>query len=183
MMINGQKVHLKLFGPEHLHDPRYYAWLCDPDVVRYIGREDLLRGIPFSEAEKYAQQMWESAYCHFLAVHHAGTGQFIGTAKVNFMSAEGRRNGVADVGIMLGEREFRGKGLSVDVLRAASIHAFDVLEARKLTAGAYQVNRPVIKAFLRIGYKVDGQLRQHLAVEGGYCDHVLMSCFPQELIR
>jgi ribosomal-protein-alanine N-acetyltransferase len=183
MLIQGPHVQLTSFDTKHLYDPAYYSWLCDKEVVRYIGRDELLKGISFEEAETYVQQLWQNPYCSFLAVHDTASGKFIGTAKVNFMSEEGRKHGIADIGIMLGDRNFWGKGLSVDVLRAVSIHTFDQLKARKLSAGAFSVNEPVIKAFLRIGFKIDGRSRQQLAVGDAYCDHVLMSCFEPELIR
>jgi ribosomal-protein-alanine N-acetyltransferase len=183
MLIKGKRVYLEYFASTHLYDPEYYGWLRDIDVVRYIGRDELLQGIPFDEAESYVKQLWENNYCHFLAVHHTETHKFIGTAKINFISAKGREHGIADIGIMLGDRSFWGKGLAKDILQAISIFAFDELHSRKLSAGGYSLNEAVIKAFLRIGYKIDGRLRQQLAVGDGYCDHVLMSCFSQELVR
>lgn len=183
ILIEGYRVRLELFNSNHLYDPAYYRWLCDREVVRFIGRSELLKGIPFEEAKRYVEQLWENSYCHFFAVHDSTNGNFIGTAKVNFSSEEGRAHGIADIGIMLGERDYWGRGLSVDVLRSVSAYAFDQLKARKLTAGAFSVNEPVIRAFLRIGFRVDGRARQQLLVDDGYCDHVLMSCFERELLR
>lgn len=183
MLIQGRLTHMVPFAEKHLYDPAYYQWLRDILVVRYIGRDELLAGIPFSEAENYVKQLWANEYCSFLAVHDDESGKFIGTAKVNFITERGRKHGIADMGIMLGDRNFWGKGLSTDILRAISIYAFDSLKARKLSAGAYSLNVAVVKAFLRIGYKMDGSLRQQLHVDNGYCDHVLLSCFENELLR
>ena len=183
MLIQGKLVHMVPFAEMHLYDPAYYQWLRDINVVRYIGRDELLAGIPFSEVEDYVKQLWANEYCSFLAVHDNESGKFIGTAKVNFITERGRKHGIADMGIMLGDRNFWGKGMSADILRAISIYAFDTLKARKLSAGAYSLNVAVVKAFLRIGYKVDGNLREQLHVDDGYCDHVLLSCFESELVR
>jgi ribosomal-protein-alanine N-acetyltransferase len=183
MLIQGKLTYLTPFSKKHLFDPVYYQWLRDIDVVRYIGRDELLAGITFSEAECYVKRLWDNAYCTFLAAHDNHSGEFIGTAKVNFITESGRRNGVADMGIMLGDRRFWGRGVSTDILRATSAYAFDNLGARKLSAGASSLNVAVVKAFLRIGYKVDGSLRQQLPVDDGFCDHVLLSCFENELIR
>lgn len=183
MLIKGKRTYLEPFGPAHLYAPAYYGWLRDIGVVRYIGRDELLQGISFEEAESYVKQLWANEYCNFFAVHHTETGKFIGTAKVNFISAQGRKHGIADIGIMLGDKTFWGQGLATDILQAISTFAFDQLRARKLSAGAYSVNEAVVKAFLRIGYKIDGRLRQQLDVGDNYCDHVLMSCFEHELVR
>lgn len=183
MLIKGKQVYLEHFSPAHLDDAAYYEWLKDVEVVRYIGRDELLRGVPFAEVENYVRQLWANKLCTFLAVHHTESGRFIGTAKINFVSEYGYRHGIADIGIMIGDRYFWGKGLATDVLLATSIFAFDSLNARKLSCGAFSLNVAVVKAFLRIGYKIDGRLREQLAVDGEYCDHVLMSCFRHELIR
>lgn len=183
MLIRGDHVFLKPFEQEHLYDPAYYGWLCDHEVVRYIGRDELLQFYPFEEVENYVKQLWASEYCNFFAVHEAQTDKFIGTAKVNFLSEKGRQNGIADIGIMLGDRSFWGRGLASDTLRTISIFAFDNLRARKLTAGGNSANVPVIKAFLRIGYRVEGTLREHNSLEDGYNDHILMGCFEYELAR
>lgn len=183
MLIQGKLTHMVPFSETHLYDPVYYQWITDVDVVRYIGRDELLAGIPFSEAEDYVKQLWANEYCTFIAVHDNESKKFIGTAKVNFITERGRKHGIADMGIMLGDRNFWGKGMSTDILRAISIYAFDTLKARKLSAGAYSLNVAVVKAFLRIGYKIDGSLRGQLHVDDGYCDHVLLSCFESELVR
>lgn len=181
MLIEGRRTRLVRFEQPHLDDPAYYSWLRDPEVVRYIGRDELLAGIPFSEAADYVRQLWANEFCWFFAVYHSDSGRFIGTAKLNFFSERGRRSGVADVGIMLGERAFWGQGLATDVLHALSRYAFEEQGARKLTAGAMSLNVAMVKAFLRIGYLEEGRLRQQLLVEGGYCDHVLFGCFKTEL--
>ena len=181
MLIEGRRTRLVHFEQTHLEDPAYYSWLRDPEVVRYIGRDELLAGIPFSEAEDYVRQLWANEFCWFFAVHHGDSGSFIGTAKLNFFSERGRHSGIADVGIMLGERAFWGQGLATDVLRALSRYAFEALDARKLTAGAMSLNAAMVKAFLRIGYLEEGRLRLQLPVGGGFCDHVLFGCFKGEL--
>lgn len=182
MLMQGNFTHICAFDGAHLSDPRYYRWITDFEVVRYIGRDELLAGISFPEVEQYVQQLWDSPFCSFLAVYHTESNTFIGTAKVNFSSERGRRHGLADIGIMLGDRDYWGKGLATDVLRVVSNFAFDVLGARKLTAGAMAQNAAVVKAFLRIGYVEEGRLRRQDALDGGYCDHILLGCFKGDLI-
>jgi ribosomal-protein-alanine N-acetyltransferase len=178
-VLKGKNIDLVPFSKRHLNDPKYYSWLSDIDVVRYLGREE---PIPFSEVREYVEQIWKSDYCSFFAVHHSESGDFIGTAKVNFFDERGRKNGVADIGIMIGERSYWGKGHAIDVLRTISIHSFKSLGARKLTAGAMSPNAAVVRAFERIGFVIEARLRQHLSTGNGvYCDHVLLGCFKEEL--
>lgn len=182
MLIQGRRIHMVRFERQHLDAPAYYGWLRDLEVVRYIGRDELLAGISFPEAEDYVKQLWANKNCWFFAVYHSESDTFIGTAKINFFNERGRRNGVADIGIMLGARDFWGQGLATDVLHTLSKFAFDELGARKLSAGAMSPNAAVVKAFLRIGYVEEGRLRQQLPIEHGFYDHVLLGCFKNELL-
>ena len=179
----GKTTYMVPFEEKHLVDPRYYAWLSDPVVVQYIGRDEYLKPIDFEEVRRYVESLWRSERCMFLAIHYAADGTFIGTAKINFIDDTGQRRGIAEIGIMIGDPDFRGRGLSVDVLYAASEYAFDTLGARKLTTGAMANNVPVLRAFDRIGFCEEGRLRKQLLVGGELVDHVLLGCFRQELRR
>ena len=181
--VFGQKIYLKPFAPEHVEDPQYFAWLNDYEVVRFIGREEYLGKFTVADLREYVEQLWANPYASFFAVYATDTDAFIGTTKINFMSEKQRRSGVCDVGIMIGSRAYWGKGLSTDILRTVSAYAFDELGARKLGAGAYSLNVPVIRAFLRVGYKEEGRLREQLAIDDSYCEHVLLGCFAHELVR
>lgn len=183
MLIESGRILLKPFELAHLRDPVYLSWLHDLEVVKYIGRDELLQPIPFEDVESYVKQLWENIHCNFFAVHDAGTDKFIGTSKVNFISAKGRKDGIADIGIMLGDRSFWGRGFATEIIQAISTFAFDHLQARKLTAGGYSENVGIRKAFLKVGYSVEGILRQQLSLDESYCDHILMGCFESELLR
>jgi RimJ/RimL family protein N-acetyltransferase len=183
MLIQGERIHVVPFESEHLNDPKYFAWLNDIDVVRYLGRDEYLEPIPFAEVQEYVGEVWASKYCSFLAVYHSDGNHFIGTAKINYLNDRGLKNKVADIGIMIGEREYWGKGLATDVLRSISHYAFDSMGVRKLTAGAMSPNVAVLRAFERIGYIEEARLRRHLSVgDLEYCDHVLLGCFKEELL-
>lgn len=181
--LRGRQVYLVPFAEKHVEDPDYFKWLTDVDVYQFIGRDEYFQQLELDELRRYSAEMWANPFVSFFAVYATETDRFIGTAKVNFMNDSLRQSGVADLGIMIGERGYWGKGLSIDILRTISIHAFDDLGARKLTAGAFSLNVPVIKAFLRLGFKQDACLRKQLAVADGYCDHILLSCFDHELLR
>ena len=183
MMLCGQRTYAVNFEDSHLRDPRYFAWLRDLEVVKHIGRDELLRGITFPEVESYVAGLRRVGGCTFLAVYAAEERAFIGTAKINFLAESGIREGVADIGIMIGDRSFWGRGMATDILRSVSKYAFDELGARKLVAGAMSPNIAVIRAFENVGYVREGLLRSQFNVAGSHCDHVLLGCFNAELKR
>jgi len=164
-----------------LVDPAYYAWLTDYEVMRYIGRDEYLKPIQFEKVREYVEDLWRSKYCSFFAMHHSGDDVFIGTAKINYLNEAGLSVRMADIGIMIGNREYWGKGMATDALYAICDYAFNVLGARKLTAGAVSANKGVIKAFHKIGFLEEGRLRKKLLISCEYMDHVLLGCFREEL--
>ena len=182
-ILQGKEVYLVPFNEGHVEDPCYFTWLTDPKVYRYIGRNEYFSQLELSDLREYAAKMWTSPFVSFFAVYAVDRKLFIGTAKINFVNQQFQQIGIGDLGIMIGDKNYWGRGLSIDILRTLSIYAFDRLKARKLTAGAFSLNIPVIKAFRRLGFQQDACLRAQLAVEDGYCDHILLSCFAHELVR
>lgn len=167
---------------EHAISPEYLGWLTDSNVYRYIGRDEYFQRIDQNELIKYAKEMWAEPFVSFFAVCTQEDNKFIGTAKINFVNEKLYRNGIADLGVMIGNRCYWGRGISIEIIRLLSNFAFFHMNVRKLTAGVHSLNEPMIKAFLRVGFKQDGCLRQQLSVEGNYCDHILLSCFANELL-
>ncbi len=180
--IDGKKVFLKPFDEQNLNDPKYFAWVTDIEVIKYIGRDEYLKPLRFEKVREYVEGLWCNELCAFFAIYHSQENQFIGTVKINYLNEAGLITRTADIGIMIGAREYWGKGLATDALFATCQYTFNVLGARKLTAGAVAANGGVIKAFLKIGFKEEGRIRKKLLISGEYIDHVLLGCFKDELV-
>jgi [ribosomal protein S5]-alanine N-acetyltransferase len=182
LRLDGKKTYLVPFEQRHLDDPRYFEWLTDLEVMRFIGRDEYLRPIQFERVREYVQAVWASPFCSFFAVYVQAGDVFIGTVKLNYLDQSGLSSRTADVGVMIGDRTCWGTGMATDALRTICRYAFETLGARKLTAGAIAGNDAVIKAFLRIGFVEEGRLRQKVFLAGEYLDHVLLGCLRGELI-
>jgi RimJ/RimL family protein N-acetyltransferase len=181
LRLEGEKTYLVPFADRHLDDPRYFEWLTDLEVVRLIGRDEYLRPIRFERVREYVHGLWASDFCSFFAVHLSSGDDFVGTVKLNYGDQNGVANRTADVGVMIGDRRCWGQGLATDALYTLCRYAFDTLGVRKLTAGTIDGNEAVAKAFTRIGFVVEGRLRQKVFVAGEYRDHVLLGCLKGEL--
>ena len=181
MIINGTLSYVIPFEEKHLFDPRYYEWLTNIDVVKYIGRDEYLKPIRFEKVREYVETLWRNEYCSFFAIYDATDNKFVGTTKINYLNESGFITRTADIGIMIGDIKYWGKGLATDALFAICQYAFTVMDARKLTAGAVGANVGVIKAFQKIGFSEEGRIRKKLLISGEYMDHVLLGCFREEL--
>ena len=179
MLITGNLIYLEPFKRQHLDNPDYFQWLQDIEVTRYIGREEFFTGVSYQEVVDYVEGLWKTESSIFFAVHVIATTKFIGTAKLNFFSSSGMRSGIADLGLMIGDRGFWGRGIGTDVISTLSEYAFQSLGVRKLTAGAIASNIGVVRAFKRSGYVEEGFLKQQFLIEDTYHDQVLLARFSE----
>jgi len=180
--IDGEIVFLVPFQEEHLTNPKYFQWVTDTKVMQFVGRDEYLKPIQFEKVREYVEDLWRNKCCFFFAIYHSKAHIFVGTAKINYLDESGRNSRTADIGIMIGERDYWGKGVATDALRTLCQYAFVVQDARKLTAGAMAANEGAISAFKKIGFVEEGRIRKKLLVSGKYMDHVLLGCFSDELI-
>ena len=175
----GKRVKLVPFTEEHLNDPKYLSWLKDYEVMRYIGRPEYFKPFEFKMVQDYIESLWQNEYVTFFAVL-TQEGTFIGTAKINYLDAQGFETKTADIGIMIGNRNEWGKGYASDAIKAACAYAFDTLGARKLVAGCNAKNGAVVRIFEKAGFKEEGRIRKKLFCEDEWCDHILLGCFKEE---
>jgi CMP-N,N'-diacetyllegionaminic acid synthase len=177
--IQGKKIRLEEFTERHLHDPKYYAWLQDRDVVETIGRSEYLTSFPFCIVEDYVMNIKASDNVYFFALYTKQKNRFIGTVKLGSIDWQNR---TAEVKILIGDKQYWGKGLAKDTVFTVSQYAFETLGMRKLTGGCLSTNTAMHRCFARLGYKKEAVLRKKVPFKGTYVDHNLYGIFPDELV-
>ncbi len=181
-MINDFKdIRLEPFGIQHLNNPSYISWLKDITVVKYLGRPEYFKEVDIEQINEYYNNIINNKYIKFFAVYFIPDNKFIGTVKISLSNSYNEEYDIADIGIMIGDKSYWGKGLSPIILLSISSYALNGLKVRKLTAGAISENVAVIKSFQKIGFKIEGVLRKKIYLNGEYLDHILLGCFKEEL--
>ena len=184
MDIVGKKTILRKFCTENLEDPNYLRWLRDPEVMKYIARDEYYKEVDYLIVKSHVEKMLESEFCYYYAIFNLVDNTFIGTCKIDYIDENGKKNSRANVGIMIGERSCWGSGFGKDVINSLSKFAFNELGVRKLIAGALRGNVGSIAIFKKNGYKEEGVFRLHTLTKAGeYVDHVYLACFPGELVN
>lgn len=173
----GNRVILREFTRENLNDVRYFLWLRDIDVITQIYHRDYLLNLDFSEVEKYVNALMKSGSDCFFAVYDKETTSFIGTQKIGHINWHSR---IADIGIIIGDRNYRGKGYSREILQCAMQYAFGPLSLRRLTGGTSGTNVAMQRCFESLGFSREGVLRSNLLINGEYTDHVLYGIMKEE---
>lgn len=153
--LRGQTVHLREIEPTDVTDA-YLGWMRDAELTRFMEsrldehtRESLMS---FVQTRRQSEREWMFAICG------AQCGTHIGNIKLGPIHPHHLR---ADIGIIVGEREWHGRGVATESIRLVVDFAFRILGLAKLTAGMYAENIGSRRAFEKAGFTVEGVLRKH----------------------
>lgn len=157
--IQTSRLVLVPFGDEHLTD-RYVGWLNDPAVVRYSDQRR--RSHTLDSCRQYWESFAGTPHRFWAIVRRDSEPRYIGTMTA-FIDAA---HGVADIGILIGERSLWGMRYGGEAWRAVIDFLFERADVRKVTAGALAVNEPMLAVMRRSGMVEDGRRVAHAFFEG-----------------
>ena len=94
-----------------------------------------------------------------------------GFIKVNW------KNRVGELGILLGDPDYRGKGYGADAVRVLCQFGFNELNLHKIKATVFDFNTPALRCYEKCGFQREGILEKEIYREGAYHDVLLMRLF------
>ena len=174
----ADRIELRKFTQEHLNSTEYFSWLCDLDNIIPIYRTEYLLNISRDDVTVYVNNLWKSGTDCFFAIHERKTGRFIGTQRIGHIDW---RSGVADIGVMIGEKASWGKGYGTEAVALACRYAFGPLSLRRLTGGTAGSNIGMIRCFIKNNFQEEGRRSEHLLINGKYEDHILFGLFKSDI--
>ncbi|MAS81161.1 MAG: GNAT family N-acetyltransferase [Legionellales bacterium] len=158
---------------ENDYSEEYLSWLEDEEINRYLET----RWEPQSEDKirSFIKSMENSdnsiLFGIFLDQKHVGN---IKIGPVNCYHLH------ADVSYFIGSREAWGKGLATEAVGRVTQFAFEELELNKCNAGVYSGNPGSSRVLEKVGYKLEGCLKNELKGPAGWEDHLLYGYLREE---
>lgn len=152
-----------------------YEWFSDPEVRRTLA----LRARPNTEAASrdFIRSLDPARDQIFAIVTRAGD-EYIGNAGLSQIDPVNRH---AELGIAIGSKPHWRHGYGTQTVALLCRHAFDTLNLNRVHLAAYALNERAIRVYERVGFRVEGRLRQHAYIEGQYYDQVTMGLLREEL--
>ncbi|QSO45659.1 GNAT family N-acetyltransferase [Alicyclobacillus mengziensis] len=179
-MIHGNLVSLKPFTREMFNT--YYQWRQDDEVMYWATGEPYMSSLISEEAfmKRYDTDVLESRQQEsgMLGIF-TETDDFIGEISYRDMDLVA---GTAVIGIMIGNKDFWGKGYGTDAVRTMCQFLFDRFRLRRLQLDTWSGNERAIKSYLKIGFQIEGTLREAVLVKGVPTDQVVMGLLCSDLI-
>ncbi len=164
VVLSGQMIRLRLATASDVTE-RYVAWLNDPSTNLYMG---VSRVTSTQETVRDYAASFDGREDRFLfAIEVAGSGEHIGNISLQDIDPIDSRG---EIGILVGEPGWRGRGVGTEAIGLVCDFAFDVVGLNKLTAGYVAGNEGSGRAFERNGFQIEGVLREQFRLDDGFAD-------------
>ena len=176
--ISGKKTYAIPFTKNNASSEDYLYWMRDFEVIKNLNIISYIeKNVSTDELVKYFLDMESAKDIEFYSLNTIRDNKFIGSVKIskinNFL-------GIADLGIMIGDRNYWGKGIATDILEAFCNYIFYEKQLRKITCGLMASNMAMKKVFKKLGFRTEGVFRKVDWFDGEFIDHIYMGCFESE---
>ena len=170
MIIKGEKILLRPVKKEDYE--AVFNWFNQKDVIdNVIGfRSNFSIKEALSWCEKASEQSSNSIKWAIETLTNPDIPiGFTGLYNIDYLN----RN--AESAIIIGEKDFRGKGISKEVLKIVSEFAFKYLNLQLIYANILSSNSSSLNLYRGIGFEEEGVLRKRIYRNGRWHDIVILS--------
>lgn len=174
VFMRGAKVYLRPLERSDLNDT-YLGWLNNSEVTRYL--EAGTFPTTMQDLEKFYQGVTGSRSDVILAIIDGKSHRHIGNAKLGPINWVHRR---ATFGIMIGEKEFWGKGVGEEVTRLMVEYGFLRLNLNRIGLGVFAEHEAAIRCYEAVGFQTEGRCREDMFSQGSYKDRLWMGLLRSE---
>ncbi|MFX1503371.1 MAG: GNAT family N-acetyltransferase [Promethearchaeota archaeon] len=174
-MLRRTRVKLGPIKREYIDS--FLKWFNDPEITQYL---IMYRPMTRMSEEDWIENLKEkNDDIHFSIVifHENGSEKIIGNCGLHKINWKDR---IAEVGIVIGEKEYQNKGYGSEALDILLEYGFDTVNLNRIELYVYEYNTRAIKSYKKVGFVEEGRKRQFIWNKGKYYDAILMSVLAEE---
>lgn len=162
-------IHLLPLRPDQA--PYFHRWLSDPEVIAY-SLSVFQELTTLKQVANWLTLTIEDRKSMTLGIYLTETSELIGYAGIANIS---RVNQAGEYFILLGEKRYWGRGIGTAVTRQVVTRGFQELGLNRIMLTVSVPNEGGVRAYLRAGFQVEGQLRQACYRHQAFHDKLVMS--------
>ncbi len=151
------------------------AWYNDPEINRHLV---LYEPLELEKSLRWLESL-QGREDRLDLVIETNEGRAIGV--IGLLEID-KNNKTAEIYIVIGERDYWGKGVMLEAESLLIRHAFDKMGLEKIWAQARCENMASIITMKKLGFKIEGQLRQHKVMGGERVDLVMLGLLKDEFV-
>lgn len=155
--ITGENLQLVPFSPDHI-SADYLSWLNDKQLMRFSRQKFFTHT---QESSSAYLSSFENSPNLFWAVETKDTHQCIGTLTAYI----DEHHHTADLGLMIGHPDARGKGYGLQAWTLAVKYLFNNRQIRKITGGTNSLNQAMINIMQNAGMVQEGCQKEQELIE------------------
>ena len=180
-MILGQRIRLRPVEKDDL--PRFVKWLADPEVRSYLAMHAPIGQV---HEERWFDRNLNAGDLQTWSIDAqpvdmaAGPWAHIGSCGYHSIDW---RNRSGEVGILIGARDYWGKGYGTDAMQTLVAWGFYTLNLNRVHLRVFEDNPRAIRCYEKVGFQVEGRLRQANFHSGAYRDELIMGVLREDWER
>ncbi len=164
-ILYGERIYLRRLTEEDASQD-YVDWMNDPEINQYL--ESRFYTHTIESTKDFIRSVTNDDNYQF-GIFLNGTDTHIGNIKVGGINHYHR---YGDIGFLIGNRAYWGKGLATEAIQLVTDFAFNTLKLHKLVGGLYSPNIGSFKAFQKNGYEQEGVVKSQYLLNGVYYDAI-----------
>jgi ribosomal-protein-alanine N-acetyltransferase len=174
VFLAGKNIFLSSLSKEDNLD-EYANWINDQQTTLFMGSGRF--PVTVDDLKDYIDSYRNSKDGMLLGIFLKQKDRHIGNITLHQIDW---RNKFGEIGIMIGDKISHGKGYASEAISLIVDHAFNKLNLRKVYTGMVQGNEASKRAFEKVGFKMEGILKEHFYLNGEYLDCYRMGLLAKE---
>lgn len=172
-LLRGKLVYLDAPRAEDM--PTSAKWMSDLDITYYLWTS-AVRPMPLAEEKAwFAKRDTQSTFTFYIRTVQTDT--LIGQITLNNYDP---RNRSAGLGVAIGEKDYQSKGYGSEAMSLILDYGFLEMNLNRIELTVSDFNERAIHVYRKLGFQVEGVLRQMVFRDGRYHDVLLMSILREE---
>jgi RimJ/RimL family protein N-acetyltransferase len=171
----GKKVYLRPLEQEDA--PALAEWLNDREVSRGLL---VHRPINQQAEQGYLDEVARSEHDIPLGIVVRDGDVLVGVVGLHALDPRHRH---ASLGIFIGDKTWWGKGLATEACELLLGYAFGTLNLNKVWLHVVEINERAIRVYEKLGFTLEGTLREDFYLEGRYWSTLVMSLLREDWER
>lgn len=147
--FRGEHVALSILRPDEETEERLVEWLSDEESLALNGSNASI--ITFANIDEWILNPEITR----LGIVDLASDELIGYCHFTYSSM----TRAAEIGLTIGEKEYRGKGFGTEAVRLLLRHAFENLDAQSVHLNVLQTNAAAIRCYEKAGMSIQGNYR------------------------
>ena len=174
-MLIGERINLVPTKREYIES--YIRWINDPEITQFT--------VMYRPMTREMEENWydnllerENDFLFAIVVLEENDQEIlIGNCGVHQVNWKDR---VGECGIMIGEKNYLGKGYGTEAIELLMDYGFKTLNLNRIELKVYDFNQRAIHCYEKLGFVREGLKRQAVFINGDYHDILIMGILQQE---